>query len=72
MIVQYYIIEYTTVLLIDDGYGMSYEIYYGLLGAKRDILLKETRNPRLTDADLEIIILLRIEICEKLIKKFHL
>jgi hypothetical protein len=31
--------------------NQGYEINNGLLGAKRDILLKQTRNNRLTDAD---------------------
>jgi hypothetical protein len=37
----------------DNG---QYEIKNGLLGAKRDVLLKQTRNPRLTNADLQQII----------------
>jgi hypothetical protein len=34
----------------DNG---QYEIKNGLLGAKRDVLLKNIRNPRLTDDDLQ-------------------
>jgi hypothetical protein len=37
----------------NNAYGMPYEIKNGLLGANRDIFIKTTRNPTLTDADLQ-------------------